>query len=98
MEMNDLYEAHLGTMVLIETVTLYYAGVLGAVGLRELGLYNVAYIANTGRKESAIVSGAFGEVEPIRTSTKERLQVVNRNSVVTMIPLNLPIDHEWKQV
>jgi hypothetical protein len=96
--MDDLYEAHIDTMVLIETVTLYYAGVLGAVGLRELGLYNMAYIANTGRKEGAIVSGEFGEVEPIRTSTKERLQVVNRNSIVTLIPLNLPVDHEWEQV
>lgn len=87
--MQDPWDALVGRVVLVETVTLYYAGTLVQAGMRELCLQDVCYVADTGRKMQAIASADFAEVEPIQTTEgKEWLPLlISRTAVVTVVPL-----------
>ena len=89
---EEHWNEHVGKSVLVETATLYYAGTLVHVGLRELVMRDVAYIANTGRKMPAITNGEFAEVEPITTTSgpHARSHLVMRSATCNVLPLSRP--------
>jgi hypothetical protein len=95
--MKDLYEPLVGKCVLVETVTLYFAGKLEAVGLRELALINAAYIGNTGRKKEAFETNEFSEVQPLPTTIGDKAvpMIINRNAITAVIPMSCAPNKVW---
>lgn len=65
--------------VFIRTVTLYYTGIITAVSKEEIVLKDAAWIASTGRWNTALKTGVLEEVEPYPDGS---LVSVNRGAVI----------------
>ena len=74
-----------GKNYLIRTVTMTLTGRLIAVGDKELGLKEAAWIADTGRFADAVKSCEFNEVEPY---PDDRVIIVGRGAIVDAVQID----------
>lgn len=75
----------IGKTYFIRTVTHHFTGVLVAVYEHELVIKDAAWIADDGRLSSAVVTGAFNEVEPYPDSAEV---IIGRGSLIDATPVN----------
>lgn len=80
---DDCWE--LGKNYLIRTVTMTLTGKLIAVGDKELGLKEAAWIADTGRFANSLVSCEFSEVEPYPA---DRVVIVGRGAIIDAVQID----------
>ena len=72
------YDALVGRGVFVRAVTNHFTGRLVAVTDGELVIEDAAWIADSGRWSSALVSGVLGEIEPY----PDGRVIVSRGAVV----------------
>ena len=63
-ECSTSHSWQLGMQVIIRTVTHYYTGRVAAITDSDIVLENAAWVADTGRWNTALAKGALDEVEP----------------------------------
>ncbi len=80
-----------GDAVFIRTVTLYYTGRIKAVTASDVVLEDAAWIADCGRYNVALKTGALNEVEPIPSWV-----IVGRGAIVDVVPWAHELPREAK--
>lgn len=82
----------IGKNYLIRTVTMIETGKLVAVADQELVLEDAAWIPDTGRFSTALVSGAFSEVEPF----PDGRVIIGRGAVIEAVEIEFPLPRVMK--
>ena len=82
---NDDSHWEIGENYLIRTVTMFNTGRLVSVTTLELVLEDAAWIADTGRFASALVSGEFEEIEPYPDGA---VVILGRGAIVDAVKIS----------